>query len=103
MRLKTINEAARLLEVSSGRIRRGVEAGRYPYIESGRRKLVDVDELAAILAGEDAMIGLREAAALTGLSEGTLRRWARDGTVPARKDGKSWGCVPGHWLRRSSG
>lgn len=90
MRFMTIAEAARLLGIPEQRLRRGVEAGRYPYVQIGHRKLVDMDELEPIIRAERATIGIREAAQLTGLPETAIRRGAREGWLPCRKDGKAY-------------
>lgn len=98
MRLMTISEAARLLGISEQRLRRGVEAGRYPYIRIGSRKLVDVDELEPVIRAEQATIGIREAAQLTGLPMTAIRRGAREGWLPCRKDGKAYLFQPAQLL-----
>lgn len=98
MKLASINEAAQALGKSPQQLRRGIDAGRYPYVAIGSRKLVDVDELAGIVQRERATIGIREAAELTGLPVSTIRRGAREGWIPCRKDGKSYEFLPGELL-----
>ena len=98
MKLVTINEAAPMLGKSSQQLRRGIDAGRYPYVPIGSRKLVDVDELREIIKRENATIGIEDAAELTGLSVSTIRRGAREGWLPCTKTGKAYEFLPGELL-----
>ena len=94
MRLRTINEAAALLDVSARHLRRGIREGRYAYIQVGNRQIVDVDELGPIIETERATVGIREAMALTGLSEATIRRAVRAGRLPAVRLRSGYAFVP---------
>ena len=98
MKLATINEAAPILGKSPQQLRRGIDAGRYPYVPIGNRKLVDVEELSEIIKREDSTIGIREAAELTGLSEKAIRRGAQEGWLPCSKEGKSYEFIPAELL-----
>ena len=98
MKLASINEAAQALGKSPQQLRRGIDAGRYPYVAIGSRKLVDVDELSGIVQRENATIGIKEAAELTGLPPSAIRRGAREGWIPCRKTGKSYELLPGELL-----
>lgn len=103
MKLMTINEAAGVVNRSEQQLRRGVSEGRYPFIEIGARKLLDVDELAEIIQAEDSTINIRQAAELTGLSEKTIRRGCREGWIPHRKGKKAYEFIPGALLAALEG
>lgn len=94
MKLRTLTEAAAMLGVSRARLRRGVQAGRYPCMRWGSRTLVDVDALRAIIAEEDAQnadgtISLRECAEAIGLGPDTLRRMTKTGMIPCVHVGRA--------------
>lgn len=85
MRMRTINEAAEELNVPRKRITDGIEEGRYPCMNWGRRRLVDVDALRTLLQREEiegCYVSISEAAKAVGLSPDVLRRMARSGVVP---------------------
>lgn len=103
MKLATINEAAQILGKSPQQLRRGIDAGRYPFVSIGTRKLVDVDELTDIINRERATISIKEAAELTGLPVSTIRRGAREGWLPCSKEGKSYEFLPGQLLNALQG
>lgn len=103
MKLATITEAAHILGKSPQQLRRGIDAGRYPFVSIGTRKLVDVDELTDIINRERATIGIKEAAELTGLPVSTIRRGAREGWLPCSKEGKSYEFLPGQLLNALQG
>ena len=98
MKLKTINEAAVLVGKSPQQLRRGIAAGRYPYVPLGSRKLMDVDELQEIIAQEVSTIGMVEAVELTGLNDKAIRRGIREGWIPFTKDGKAYRFKPGELI-----
>lgn len=98
MKLATINEAAVMLVKSPQQLRRGVDAGRYPFIQVGTRKLVDVDELREIVNHEAATIGIEEASELTGLPVSAIRRGIREGWIPCERPGKAYAIKPGELL-----
>ena len=98
MKLVTINEAAPLVGKSPQQLRRGIEAGRYPYVPIGNRKLVDVDELTEIIDRESATIGIEEATELTGLTDKVIRRGIREGWLPYIKEGKAYRFLPGQLI-----
>lgn len=91
MRLMTCSEASKELGVSRERIKRGVDAKRYPYVLLPQgRILVDLDELSPIINFEDALknyIGIVELSKETGLSREVLRRGAEEGWIPSVKMG----------------
>lgn len=103
MKLATINEAAQTLGKSPQQLRRGIEAGRYPFVSIGTRKLVDVDELVEIVNKENATIGIVEAIELTGLSDKTIRRGIREGWLPYIREGKAYRFLPGELLNALQG
>lgn len=103
MKLKTINEAAALVGKSPQQLRRGIEAGRYPYVPLGSRKLMDVDELQEIIRQEDSTIGMVEAVELTGLNDKAIRRGIREGWIPCKKDGKAYRFKPGELIEALQG
>ena len=93
MKLRTLNEAAAELGVKRERLRRGVAEGRYPFMQWGNRRLVDIDALGPILAAEDEAnntIGITECARRLGLSPDALRGMARRGLVPYERQGKNY-------------
>ena len=94
MKLRTIPEAARALGMDTQAFRRRVAAGKIPSYDLGGRLLVDVDEAARILETERGSIGIREASALTGLTEGMIRRAVRDGLLPCIRVGNGIRFVP---------
>lgn len=98
MKLMTVNEAAPLLGKTAQQLRRGIKNGRYPYVPVGSRQLVDIDELAEIIQGEDATIGIDEVADLTGLTPSVVRRGAREGWLPCSKGQKAYRFKPGEVL-----
>lgn len=103
MRLTTINEAAPLVGKSPQQLRRGIDAGRYPYVPIGNRKLVDVDELTEIIDRENATIGIEEATELTGLTDKVIRRGIREGWLPYIKEGKAYRFLPGQLIEALQG
>ena len=88
--MRTLREAAEALGVTVGRLRRGIRSGRYPYIDLGRKQLVDLDQRTEIIRAEDAAreqwIGSGEMCMKTGLRPGQLRRLCREGKIPFRVD-----------------
>lgn len=94
MKLRTLNEAAKILGLSRYKLLQGIQHGSYPAIRWGNRLMVDVEQLAEIIAAEQAqhpgMIGLRECAEAIGLSEDQLRRMAEAGIVPYERSGRYW-------------
>ena len=88
MQLRTIKEAALILGVGESQLRRGIAAGRYAFVQVGNRRLVDVEELRKVLEAEDALLDVRQAARLTGVSESTLRRMAKDKRIPYKMIGR---------------
>lgn len=85
MRMRTINEAAEELNVPRKRIADGIKDGRYPCMNWGRRRLVDVDALRKLLQHEElegCYVSISEAAKAVGLSPDVLRRMARSGLIP---------------------
>ena len=98
MRLQTIPEAARLLDMNAQQLRRGIQAGHYPSYEVGGRVMVDVEELARIVDMERASIGIAEAAHLTGLSISMIRKGVRGGYLPFIKVGNGYRFIPAQLL-----
>ena len=103
MKFATISEAASVLGRSEQQLRRGVESGRYPHAKICGRKLVDIDELTEIIKAENATIGIKEAAELTGLPAKTIRRGAREGWLPCSKGAKAYEFIPGQLLEALEG
>lgn len=93
MKMRTINEAAEALGISRHRIRCGVEAGRYPAMRWGHRRLVDLDVLEPIVRAEDIerekAVGIGAISEMTGLPRTTIRRMCRDGVLPYTQDKRS--------------
>lgn len=91
MRIRTLNEAAAELGTTRDRLRRGIAAGKYPFLNWGNRYLVDVELLEPILAAEDEAkntIGIKECAEQLGLSVDVIRRMARSGLIPFEQQGR---------------
>lgn len=95
MKLRTLNEAAEALNLTRRQLRMGIESGRYPALSWGNRLLIDLDEIAPIVAQErqqrerhEGMIGLRECADAIGISQDALRRMALSGLVPYERSGR---------------
>ena len=90
MKLRTLNEAAVELEISRTRLRRGIQEGKYPYLQWGNRMLVDIDILLPLLEAEgtDSTISTAECAEALGLSADTLRGMAQSGLVPCETAGR---------------
>jgi len=88
MKLRTLNEAVAELGTSRMRLRRGIQAGKYPCLQWGNRMLVDIDVLGPMLEAEDAdsTIGVAECAERVGLSASTLRRMAQKGLIPCEME-----------------
>lgn len=103
MRLQTIPEAARALNMSAQQLRRRVRDGHYPSYEVGGRVMVDVDELARIVEMERGSIGIAEAAQLTGLSINMIRRGVRGGYLPHIEVGGGYRFVPAQLLEALEG
>lgn len=98
MNLKTIPEAARLLDMNPQQLRRRVRDGHYPSYEVGGRVMVDMNELARIVEMERGSIGIAEAAQLTGLSIGMIRKGVRGGYLPHIEVGGGYRFVPAQLL-----
>ena len=103
MRLMTIPEASRILEMDTQRLRLGVHAGRYAHYEIDGRILVDVDELAAAIEAEKRTISIEEAAELTGLTKTMIRRGAKGGWLPCERIGKAYRFTPARLLEALEG
>lgn len=103
MRLLTIPEAARILEMDTQRLRRGVHAGRYAHYEIDGRILVDVDALGEIIEAERWTISIEEAAELTGLTKTMIRRGAKGGWLPCERIGKAYRFTPARLLEALDG
>lgn len=90
VRIRTLNEAAELLGTTRHRLRRGIDAGRYPSLRWQNRLLVDVDAVGPIVAAEDreaeALVGIGEMSRRTGLPATTLRRMCKEGLLPYQQD-----------------
>ena len=93
MKMRTLNEAAEALGTTRHRIRRGIQAGRYPSMQWGSRLLVDLDVLEPIIRSEDAeaekTVGIGQLSELTGLPPTTIRRMCKQGVLPYTKDKQS--------------
>ena len=103
MRLLTIPEAARILEMDTQRLRRGVHAGRYAHYEIDGRTLVDVDALGEIIEAERRTISIEEAAELTGLTKTMIRRGAKGGWLSCERIGKAYRFTPARLLEALEG
>ena len=88
MKLRTINEAAKELNVSQSRLRRAVRAGQVNYLMMGNRQLVDVDS-AQSLRGPEGGISINELSDLTGLRVSTIYRAVQEGWMPYDKRGRA--------------
>ena len=92
MKLRTLNEAAEILGLSRHKLLKGIQRGAYPAIRWGNRLMVDVEELAEILAAErerhTGRIGLKACAEAIGLTEDQLRRMALAGLIPYERSGR---------------
>lgn len=90
MKMRTLNEAADALGTTRHRLRRGIEAGRYPAMKWGTRLLVDLDVIEPIVRAEDAeaekTVGIGELSQLTGLPPATIRRMCKQGLIPYAQD-----------------
>lgn len=90
MKMRTLNEAAEALGTTRHRLRRGIDAGRYPCLKWGTRVLVDLDVVGPIVKAEDAdaerTVGIGELSEMTGLPATTIRRMCRDGALPYTQD-----------------
>ena len=93
MKMRTLNEAAEALGTTRHRLRRGIDAGRYPQLKWGNRVLVDLDVIGPIIQAEDAeaekTVGIGELSELTGLPPTTIRRMCKQGVLPYTKDKQS--------------
>lgn len=93
MRIRTLNEAAEALGTTRHRLRRGIDAGRYPVMRWGQRLLVDLDVIEPIVRAEDAeaeaRVGIGEISRMTGLPPTTIRRMCKDGLLPYVQDKQS--------------
>lgn len=96
MKLRTINEAARELGIPVHRLRRGIQAGKYPSLRWGNRVLVDLDALKPILEEErrqsaDAdAVDLNTCADAIGVTSDVLWRMAQAGLVPYTRVGRAY-------------
>lgn len=90
MKMRTLNEAAEALGTSRHRLRRGIDAGRYPAMKWGTRLLVDLDVIGPIVKAEDAeaekTVGIGKLSELTGLPPATIRRMCKTGMLPYTQD-----------------
>ena len=91
MKMRTINEAAGELGITRHRLNSGIRDGRYPSMQWGSRKLVDVDALRPIVEAEktrEGMVRIQECADLIGVSATTLRNMLHKGIVPYERRGQ---------------
>lgn len=90
MKMRTLNEAAEALNTTRHRLKRGIDAGRYPSMRWGSRLLVDLDVVGPIVEAENAeaekTVGIGELSELTGLPPATIRRMCREGMLPFTQD-----------------
>lgn len=88
--MRTLNEAAGALGTTRHRIRRGIDAGRYPFMRWGHRLLVDLDVIEPIVRAEDAeaekTVGIGQLSELTGLPPATIRRMCKQDILPYARD-----------------
>lgn len=88
MNLRTIIEAAQLLDVSQSRVRRAVKTGQIAHVLVGNRCLVDVDT-----AGDELKkvqgVPIKEICRLTGLTDSAVRRGVKEGWIPCQKPGRA--------------
>ena len=94
MKLRTLNEAAEALGVSRRQLQQGIQAGKYPSIKWGNRTLIDLDAMTEIVEAErercEGLVDLRTCAEAIGVSQDALRRMAKAGLVPYRRDGRRY-------------
>lgn len=88
MKLRTITEAAKELQISQSRLRRAVRAGQVSYLMMGNRQLVDVDTAQALRSPEGG-ITINELSELTGLRVSTIYRAVQEGWMPSSKQGRA--------------
>lgn len=95
MKLMTCREASRHLAdygVTQSKIKRGCEAGKYPFLRVGNRILVDLDALMPIVEEEGRRLELLSTAELAmriGLSESSIRKAVADGWMPCQIVGRN--------------
>lgn len=91
MKYLKVSEAAKQLEVTEQRIRRGMAAKRYPHLKIGSHSMVDVDALADIIAKEGHKgLSIKEICAETGLRQTAMRQAMKEGWIPYWKLGKAF-------------
>lgn len=89
MNLKTIREAAAVLEISETVIRRAVRRGELSVMALGNRMLVDIDEARDVLSKPDGVM-IDAVSMETGLTISAIRRGMREGWMPYTKVGQRY-------------
>ena len=107
MRIRTLNEAAEALGTTRHRLRRGIDAGRYPVMRWGQRLLVDLDVIEPIVRAEDAeaeaRVGIGEISRMTACRRRPSAGCARTGFSPMSRTSRAdTSSAPARCWRRSS-
>ena len=89
MNLKTIREAAAVLDIKESFIRRAVRCGELSVMLLGNRMLVDIDEARDVLSKPDGVM-IDAVSAETGLTASAIRRGVREGWIPYSKVGQRY-------------
>ena len=89
MKMSTIPEAAKALNVSSSTLRRAVTDGRIPSMHLGNRTLIDIDAVRETFKQPQG-VKIEEVSRETGLSIGSIRRAITEGWMPCKKYGQCY-------------
>lgn len=90
MNFVTIGEASRKTGIKQEKLRKAVRLGLISSYPLGNRRLVDLDTLPREVVSVENLIGVRELAELTGLSESAIRRGITEGWLPFIRDGNRY-------------
>jgi excisionase family DNA binding protein len=96
--VRTVPEEAQLLGVSVGTARRRVTSGEVPAIQVGGTWRIPIEGVPG-LGALPAWCTVGQVANSLDVSIVTVRRWIRDGDVPAARQGRRWR-IPRAYLER---
>lgn len=90
MRFRTIPEAAKLLGVEEGWLRRMVREEKCPSVRVGNRRLVEMEAAGALPREAFGGIGVGELAEALGVKPPVIYRWAQEGYIPCARYGTEY-------------
>ena len=98
--MMTVAEAANYLRVTKSEVKRILLEGLARTLKIGTHTLVDLDEVEKALRESEALIDMKEAMELTGLTYSAIRRGIEEGWIPCiRTTGRRYRFRPGELLK----